>query len=117
MQYPDGVDLRTVKPRPPVVVGQRWGKWQLTANLTLVFDRWKYEIDLERIDMCAEMLDWIFQLAPKRFISNADLGHFVRALNEIFCPQHNLCGMGREHPFNAAEYLRRLLKCKQAKTP
>jgi hypothetical protein len=91
--------------------GQRWGKWRFAEhNLTLVHGGAHYEIDLETIDRSAEMLDWILQVSGKAWASRQDVGQLVRAFDEIFYPQANMCPGGHNRAFDAARYLRDLLK-------
>ncbi len=42
------------------------------------------------------MLDTIFQIRQKHFISAQDMGDFVNALFDLFDPQENLCPIGQE---------------------
>jgi hypothetical protein len=75
-----------------------WGRWLLcTDTLELVYEerpgRAKYFIDLERMNTSAAMLDWIFQLCRKRWVTPTDAGNLVRALQDIFNPQARLCSL------------------------
>jgi hypothetical protein len=92
-------------------VRRRWGNWRLdTADMSLVYDRpgaGRYWIALARITSGAEALDWIAQVNGKGWASPADVGDLVAALDDIFCLQGNLCGMGRNKSLDAAVYLRR----------
>jgi hypothetical protein len=87
---------------------QQWGRWIFNANnLTLVQSEntW-YEIDLETITDSAEMLDWIFQMAQKSWVSTEDLGNLIRGFEDLFSPQANLCSGGRNKQFNPTVYLK-----------
>jgi len=75
-----------------------WGPWTLnqdTLELAISVKRegWNrcYEVDLERIKSSAAMLDWIMQVANKSWTTPEDIGHLVRALNDIFQLQVWLC--------------------------
>lgn len=78
------------------------GSWRYNAgNLTLEYWRenrtgWSYYVDLERCTTCAQVLDWIAQLAGKAdcFLADADLGAFVRLLNGRLHLQGHYCGSG-----------------------
>ena len=80
--------------------GQRWGKWVVDAqSLTLDYKEdgaheEKYHIDLTLIDSSSQMLDWIIQVSEKQWCSREEVGNLVRALDEIFLPQQNLCSGG-----------------------
>lgn len=95
-------------PRPPSHVnGMRWGKWRFDARqLTLTHTDVDYEIDLEKLNTCAEMLDWIFQAATKTWCSPEDAGHLLTALRVLLHPQANLCSFGAEKKFDASRHLK-----------
>ena len=83
----------------------RWGHWRfVSSNLTLLHDN-SYEIDLERINSCAEMLDWIFQLNHKVSCHYGEdvVKELVEAFDDIFEPQGNCCSMGNERPFSGTK--------------
>ena len=84
---------------------RRWGHWLfVSSNLTLLHDN-GYEIDLERINSCAEMLDWIFQLNHKvsRHYGEDVVKELVEAFDDIFEPQGNCCSMGNERSFSGTK--------------
>tara|TARA_R100001463_G_scaffold31466_1_gene71107 strand:- start:204 stop:545 length:342 start_codon:yes stop_codon:yes gene_type:complete len=94
--------FRRPKARPPK---ERWGCWLfVSSNLTLLHDN-GYEIDLERINSCTEMLDLIFQLNHKaaRFYGADVAKDLVEALDDIFKPQRNCCSWGKEKPFSGTK--------------
>ena len=83
----------------------RWGSWLfVSSNLTLLHDN-GYEIDLEKINSCAKMLDWIFQLNHKNDrIYGVDVAkNLVEAFDDIFSPQSNCCSWGNAKPFNGTK--------------
>ena len=85
----------------------KWGKWVFKKNLTLALMPYKnrniaYEIDLERIDSTAEMLDWIFQVNGK-FCKDGHMEDLIDALYAIFNPQANCCSFGKEKKFSGAK--------------
>lgn len=92
--------------------GATWGRWTYDERaLVLCYHddagRWLYEIDLERIRDGAELLDWVAQVAGKRWASEADLGHLVRALGELADGiQAHFCGLGVNRRFDLAASLR-----------
>jgi len=67
-------------------------------------------VDFKGLNICAGMLDTIFQIRQKHFISAQDMGDFVNALFDLFDPQENLCPIGQEKPFNAEECFRELMR-------
>ena len=73
------------------------GKWKYDAKENTITNlTHDYEIDLRDCETCAGMLDWICQFAAKPWISDKDLGVFVRMLDEIFYPQANMCSFGKD---------------------
>jgi hypothetical protein len=81
--------------------GQRWGAWRLnlrTLELEYVSDAQSnsimYAIDLERCQTPAQLLDWIFQLHAKTWLSAKDAADLLAALDAVLYPQRNLCPGG-----------------------
>lgn len=91
----------------PLKDGMRWGDWELqAANLTLQHHgEYRYEVDLEKISSCGEMLDWIFQVQNKMTFSKQAKFDFLEALNEIFHPQATLCSFGLQKKINPTKFL------------
>lgn len=74
--------------------GQTWGDWKYDkSRLVLELDRpdryggrdW-YEVDLERCDSGAAILDWVLQVAAKAWASEEDIGYLIRALESTVGP-------------------------------
>jgi len=87
----------------------RWGRWRLDAKVrVLAFyenGRWLYEVDLDRCRTCAELLDWIYQLHGKRWLSDRDLRDFLNAVDDVvdgvqakYCSFGNDLTQGRGDP-------------------
>ena len=92
--------------------GFTWGDWHLDAKtLTLVLDSegHHYEIPLGTMTDSAHMLDWIFQLSNKSWVTNEIRGDLLRALHDLFHPQASLCGEGHDKKLDAQAHLRNLL--------
>lgn len=98
------------KLRLPNQNNEKWGNWHLkTSNWTLIYARnggILYEIDLEQIHTSAALLDWLFQLHAKRWMSNEDMRDLIEAFREIFDPQANLCSYREQRKINAPQFLR-----------
>lgn len=81
----------------------RFGDWKLnpkrmTLTLTWTQDRPRtYTIELQECKTSAELLDWIFQISRKPWISGKQLADMLRALQVILDPQATLCSCGIEH--------------------
>jgi hypothetical protein len=73
----------------------RWGKWRFNREaMTLTHDEHDYEVDLERMQASAAVLDWIFQVSAKNWATSEDIGDLVRALDLLVDPQATLCSRG-----------------------
>lgn len=98
------------KPFPKLRHGQKWGNWTLDLRLlTLNYSEGKgrgYEIDLEDMTDSAPMLDWIMQMSAKPWMTPEQLGHLVRALDEVFHPQAYICSFGANHEINPRKHVR-----------
>ena len=97
---------------PEPVNGDRWGYWELdTTELTLTFDPSdhgrEYWIRLDTINTSAQMLDWIFQLSGKTWMTPKDRADLLDAFEDILDPQATLCSGGESKTLNAKEYLRK----------
>jgi len=96
---------------PPPADGDWWGPWRYNAK-TLVLEyydedgKFGYEVDLERSNSSAEVLDWIFQLDTKNWCGYECLGQLVQALGDLLDPQSNICAGGKDKSFNVSNYLR-----------
>ena len=77
---------------------KRFGPWRYDAiERTLTFyegERWGYEVDLDRMQTCAAMLDWIFQVRGKSWCTPEAMAGLLEALDEIFDPQSGMCRGG-----------------------
>ena len=93
-----------IKKSPPK---DTWGPWRFRrSNLTLCHTKVVgYDLDLERINSCAEMLDWIFQLSHKNLkVYGEDVvNQLVAAFDDIFKPQENCCSWGKEKQFSGSK--------------
>jgi hypothetical protein len=94
--------------------GTTWGDWTLdTRDSVLVLDTKidgmrHHAIPLVDISDSTRMLDWIFQLRTKKWMTNDVMGDLLSAFQDIFRPQLFLCGAGRDKKLDAASYLERL---------
>lgn len=61
----------------------------------LVHNATGYEIDLDRMSSTAEVLDWICQVAKKRWCSHEGVGELVSMLMLILNPQDGMCSWGQ----------------------
>jgi hypothetical protein len=70
-----------------------WGGWKLDPKLlTLTFDG--YEVDLEELTDSAQILDGIFQVRGKTWVTPEVMADFLEAVNDLLHPQANYCSMG-----------------------
>lgn len=80
---------------PYPIDGDRWGKWEFDAESLVLKDREngrnEYEVDLESITSSAAMLECIFQVDIKTWLSREDIGNLIEALDNLLDPRVNLC--------------------------
>jgi hypothetical protein len=90
-------------PRRPAAT-LHWGSWTyLTAPPQLHHVAGRYYVDLERLTSGARALDWIAQIAGKAWCSDEDLGHFVRALDDLLGLQAHFCSFGEDRQLPAVQ--------------
>lgn len=64
--------------------GGSWGSWTyVPAEMSLRFET-GYTIDLKTIHDGAELLHWMGHMAEKEWLTDQELGQFVRAIDELF---------------------------------
>lgn len=86
-----------------------WGSWLYDhSNFTLTWHdpEGEYEIDLETITTSAEMLDWIFQVQGKGWMTAKGLADLLQAFEDLLHPQSNLCSGGRDKTMDPKQVLR-----------
>lgn len=89
--------------------GDTWGKWRYNAhNLTLEYGNGfnPYYLDLEECKNSAGLLDWIFQVCNKSWMTTDERGHLLEAIDDLLHPQANLCSFGVDRKFDVTAYLR-----------
>lgn len=79
----------------PMVLGVRFNEAVCAIEFVTKAGVVAYSVDLEDCTTPAKMLDWVMQLASKRWLSDAALGEYVRLLNRLTAPQAYLCSFGR----------------------
>ena len=76
-------------------VKNRWGNWVFNKDdNTLDFcssTNYTYYIDLDECTNSAQILDWIAQVSHKLYMTSTDIGNLVKALDDIFNLQRNVC--------------------------
>ena len=89
------------------VTRNKWGPWFLdrSTRTLCIEEPTEYSISLSNIDSAGQLLDWIYQLEAKSWVTEEVLGYFVRAAGEILRPQNRLCGGGVQRRNPAEPYL------------
>lgn len=85
-RYGDGqIFWRVDAPKPEH--GDTWGWWKYDAERKVLTLQRKsghwYEINLESCRTKAEVIDWLIQLKDKTWMTSANLGNLVMALDDI----------------------------------
>jgi hypothetical protein len=88
------------------------GEWIYNCNdLTLWLTvQPHYEVDLERCNTSAQVLDWIAQVAGKIWATDKIVGALVRKLDEVLYLQKNFCPGGITGSGRKTVNVRKLLK-------
>lgn len=99
-----------IKQRRLVLAGKiRWGAWRYLPSCCALEHESGYSLGLAHCRGSAGVLDWIAQVAgkPSDVFSVEDVGHFVRAMNDLADGlQEHVCGGGRDKPhFDLSEHV------------
>ncbi len=91
-----------------------WGRWTFNPkNACLEIEAGAggslYQTPMDKIDNSARILDWVFQLEEKTWISPQDLKDFVRAIAYIF--GRGVASGGKDHPINPKAILKTKYGC------
>jgi hypothetical protein len=96
----------------------RWGGWCLEGFDLVYRDEsgveYEYPMDLECVHTSAEMLDIIMHVAGSSWATDTCLAGLVRALDDLFHPQANLCP-GGAHKTMSSKKIRQLFAAWRAK--
>jgi hypothetical protein len=66
----------------------------MTFDVYSVDNRGPYWIPIDRCRKPAEVLDWIFQMWGKTWVTTRLMGYIISAFDEALHPQSSLCGEG-----------------------
>jgi len=82
---------------------RKWGDWELVdkPQFMLVNKAHSYDIAMSEASSSAQILDWIFQLHQKRWMTPESVHDLLSAFTDILDPQANFCSMGIERNGNA----------------
>ncbi|MFC1861503.1 hypothetical protein ACFLYL_04460 [Chloroflexota bacterium] len=90
----------------------KWGRWKynhgthcLEVVKLLGGHKFRYEVDLNRYNTGAKLLDWIYQVQGKNWISPDDVADLVYSLDDIVNVQSELCSGGENLKFDFNKYL------------
>jgi hypothetical protein len=75
---------------------ETWGKWRFDEAPFQLVHTIGYFVNLAEMKDSANVLDWIAQLSNKSWAEPEDIGHFVRALDELMDLQANVCSYGSD---------------------
>jgi hypothetical protein len=91
-----------------MVLQEQFGAWQLKVKTRVLHHGVypDYEIDLDKIKKSADVLDWIFQLQEKTWVTDAHIADFARCIRYLF--GRRFCGSGSDGPIDIRARLRDL---------
>lgn len=95
------------------IVNNQWGRWwyEPTTHCLNIKKQigpitHSYDVDLDRCDTGSRLLDWIYQVKHKNWISADDISSLVYAVDDILDNvQGRLCSGGINRKFNTSAYL------------
>ena len=88
-----------------------WGEWEYDPQTLCLISRSRGgEIDMTRMINSAQVLDWIFHLDGKGWVTPKIIAEFLEAVRFLIDPQENLCSWGENKTFDAKKHLKRLFK-------
>lgn len=83
----------------------KWGDWSLDTNTRqLVYNDDEgnnYEVNVDEFTSSAPVLDWIFQLQGKTWMTPQGMGDMLAAIDGIFHVQSSFCSGGQDHKIDA----------------
>lgn len=85
-----------------------WGPWRLNASTYVLELPGRYEVDLERCLDSAEVLDYLAQVAGKRWATPPVIAGLVVALDDVLKLQAHLCSFGVNTKITADAVRRRV---------
>lgn len=76
----------------------KWGSWRYDREQKVLYLKDNgfdlYEIDMSELTTSAEILDYIFQLKTKSWLTPKILFDLIEALEDLLNPQENYCSNG-----------------------
>ena len=108
----DGVSFITASavsdlpPRDPSPIW-RYDPQVLVLRLACPPGPYPYEVDLERCNTSAQVLDRLTQIFKKTWCTPEIFCHLMYELNRVLWLQENLCGSGQHHRLNVKRHCRR----------
>lgn len=85
-----------------------WGPWRLKASTYVLELPGRYEVDLERCLDSAEVLDYLAQVAGKRWATPEVVAGLLVALDDVLQVQAHLCPFGVGARITASSVRRRV---------
>jgi hypothetical protein len=88
----------------------RWGSWRLSGHhLISKAGGYEYAIDLHDCTTSAQALDWVCQIATKKWGTPDVVGDLAHAINDVLAPQANLCSSGMDKRLTPAQIKKLLI--------
>jgi hypothetical protein len=99
------------------ITRNQWGRWSYNPTTHCLHIRKhvgtitsSYDVDLDRCDTGSKLLDWIYQVKDKSWISPDDISSLVYAVEDILGDvQGILCSGGINHQYNTSAYLSQIV--------
>lgn len=77
---------------------KRWGNWVVFVGSynCIEHEPSGYWIGFNRLNTCAEIMDWLFQLRQKTWFTSQDASDFLTLIDDVLHPQATLCSFGQD---------------------
>ena len=94
-----------------------WGNWELRVEIMCIEHsvNW-YQISLDECLTSAQVLDWVFQMRAKTWVTSEEMANLLDAFDDVFEPQSRLCSVGRNKSLTKEEMHRLAETAAQRKT-
>ncbi|MGC3023341.1 hypothetical protein [Brevibacterium sp. FAM 24630] len=94
-----------------------WGNWELRVEIMCIEHSVNgYQISLDECLTSAQVLDWVFQMRAKTWVTSEEMANLLDAFDDVFEPQSRLCSVGRNKSLTKEEMHRLAETAAQRKT-
>jgi hypothetical protein len=92
--------------RPAAPGRKKWGNWTYLPSTRQLRYANRYHIELLECTTSAALLDRIFQVSKKVWLTTQDRSDMIEALDYLLDPQGTVCGMGFDRKCDRKDFFR-----------